>query len=254
MIWQTIQVLGLIAVIFVIANKMGFMKLVTAIRAQFGKIGDAAYKADPVAVHNQRLVSAKTQISQSKNGLAEAQAIVISNKREFEAADAECKKLENRIQIAVNAGDPNGTLELYAEQLEAAEGRRDKLKATLATNEAKFQAFQAKVGSAQEEVETAAERSRELENNLRISQQSANLSKLGSSFDGDFVNTLKDGEREIQQQIDKNEAVELVNSSLSADTIAIAKDADLERQQRRKDILERFKPTQPVRHVSPEMK
>lgn len=251
MIWSTISILGLISVVFVLANRMGFMKLVAAIRAQFGKIGEAAYKADPVAIHNQRLESAKTKITESKGGLAEAQATVIGNRREFNAANAECKRLENRIQTTINEGDPNGTLELYAEQLEKAETRRSKLKNSLDKNEAKLQEFQSKVGTAEDEINNAKERARELGNDLRISEQSASLTKLGASFDGDFVNTLKDGEREIQEKIDLHEAVQLVNSASSVEAAAIAKDDELERNQRRLEILSRFKPTNKVGDCTP---
>ena len=67
-------------------------------RAQVGKLGRMAEEADPLALLNQAVDDGVTSIQNSKKGLENYRALILSVQRQVESGEKEKTRLESRIR------------------------------------------------------------------------------------------------------------------------------------------------------------
>ena len=100
-----------VVVAMLIINSRAMAKIFGAGRAQVGKLGRMAEEADPLALLNQAVEDGVTSIQNSKKGLENYRALILSVQRQVESGEKERARLESRIQAALGSGDPNQTAE-----------------------------------------------------------------------------------------------------------------------------------------------
>jgi hypothetical protein len=264
-------VVGLIAVF----NFRALKRLFSAGSVQVGKIGRWASEKDPLAVYQERIDEGTEKIAKGRQFLGQAGGEVRSAKRSVTELQTEAVRLNNRIDTAEKAGDPNHTLEGYALELADVEeklghgpqggwnfdGKECKFVQTqesqwstedqgtgalgrLFRAQLRFDNFSAQILQGQEQIETARKEARDLGMELQQSQHEKEMNEFANSFDPSSFgsdDTLKAARDKLKQQIDDNRGSGDANAALNVKASSRAKDAQLERSARAQEILARRK-------------
>jgi hypothetical protein len=257
-----------VVVLIGLLNFRALKRLFNAGSVQVGKVGRWASNKDPLAVYQERIDEGTEKIGAAKGFLGQAGGEVRAAKRDVADRTSEVTKLNNRIDVAEKAGDPNNTLEGYALELADAEerlghapegttlkpdGTFDGKPVNPSDNGAgaigrlyramvRFDNFSAAVLEGQTQVEEARKEARELGMELEQSQREKEMNAFASSFNPDgFMggddNGLKAAREKLKQQIDDNRGATDADAALNVNATNRAKDRDLDRKARAEAIL-----------------
>ena len=154
-------------------------------RAQVGKLGRMAEEADPLALLNQAVEDGVTSIQNSKKGLENYRALILSVQRQVESGEKERARLESRIQAALASGDPNQTAEESAMVLADVERHLAANREQLARHMEIYENFARQVELGQAKVAEARLKAARLGFELEQSKREKEMAKFATDFSFD---------------------------------------------------------------------
>jgi phage shock protein A len=241
---NTVLVALLVVVVaMLIINSRAMAKIFGAGRAQVGKLGRMAEEADPLALLNQAVEDGVTSIQNSKKGLENYRALILSVQRQVESGEKERARLESRIQAALGSGDPNQTAEESAMVLADVERHLTANCEQLSRHMEIYENFAHQVELGQAKVAEARLKAARLGLELEQSRREKEMAKFASDFSFDpqgFHSDLARAEELINRKIDANRAVGEVAADMSKQTLINADADEAERKAAAAEILSRF--------------
>jgi phage shock protein A len=242
---MTTALVALIVVVIalVIVNSGAMAKIFGASRAQVGKLGRMAEEADPLALLNQAVEDGVNSIQNSKKGLENYRALILSVQRQVDSGEKERARLELRIQAALASGDANHTAEESAMVLADVERHLAANCEQLARHMEIYENFAQQVELGQAKVAEARLKAARLGLELEQSRREKEMAKFASDFSFDpqgLHSDLARAEELINRKIDANRAVGEVAADMSKQTLINADADEAERKAAAAEILNRF--------------
>lgn len=237
--------LVVVGVLFLLAllNWRSFKRLWGAASVQAGKVGRWASEQDPLAVYKETIDNGVDNISKAKKSLEGAAGLVRTVQRQVDDGEKEVKRLDSRIQAAVNAGDPNNTAAGYAAQLAREEEQLASNKEQLAKHKENYENFKKVILNEQTKIEKARQEARALGQELEQSEREKEFVQYANEVSSaKFDNSkLAEAKEAVRQKIDANRAAGDVARDMGRAAAAEAADDELERQAAAADVLARYK-------------
>jgi phage shock protein A len=242
-IGQIVLVVAVIAVVLYLINRGTLKKVWGAGRAQVGKLGGFAERADPLALINQAVEDGVEKIQLAKKGLEAAKMQVLKSQRRSNDLTAEKARLESRIETLIREGQEGRATE-YALQLADAEKKLEDETKHLQAYTTNYDAFARQVQVGQKKVEDARHQAQDLGVELQQSKSEAEMAAFVESCNfssSGLDDGLSHAQQLVQDQIDKNRAKGIVAQDMNKAAMAQIEDEELERKAKASDILARFK-------------
>lgn len=236
-------VVGLVLVGACLVNFTAVKRMFAYFAGQLSNLGRWFKDRDPLTVMKNRSESGTQMIANARLNLGKAGGEVRSSNRAVAAAQEEVDRLNNRIQTAKDAGDPNNTLTGYALQLADAEDKLQKAKDKLSRDQARFDNFSTQVEEGRRLVEEARKEARELGLELEQSEQEKEMNEFANQFDPTSFaadDSYNEAREAVKRKIDQNRGMADADAAINKQRANEAKDRDLERQAKAKEILSRF--------------
>jgi phage shock protein A len=210
---------------------MIFGKLWHALSAQFNKIANLFWTADPIAQMQYEYDQAVEQLKEGRGGLEQYRGLVERVTRQVQANKAHVQKLEAETKAYLKAGD-RATASKFALELQKAKGE-------LATNEGQLTMHETAYGNSLKKIQHANEKLIELREKitkydaeLKMSSAEAEIAKLSETFDVNLTTDFGEIENVIQQRIDQNRGKVRVAADLSSKGIA-----EIQAEERMQNVL-----------------
>jgi phage shock protein A len=239
--WTPIIVVCVILAVLAVAAPKVLKDLGFLGKAEIGKVGRWAANADPQAQLDQLVDKGLDNIAKAKSDLEAEKELVISCQRRADQNTEEEARLTNRIKTAMSNGDPNGTCKEYALSLAHVREQLASNNEQLAKHKANYEAFAKKVEIGQRQVLDAKQKAKELGVALQESDREAKLSRFAEDFSvGDVTGSMGDAMSKLQERIDANKAKSEVANEMNKQSLAEAKDDELEQQAKADAILAEF--------------
>jgi phage shock protein A len=236
--------LVVLVVALTIINHRAMARLFGVGRAQVGKLSRMAEEADPLALLNQAVEDGVTSIQNSKKGLENYRALILSVQRQVESGEKEKARLEARIQAALTSGDPNHTAQESALVLADVERHLAANREQLAKHMEIYENFARQVELGQAKVTEARLKAARLGLELEQSRREKEMAKFANEFSFDprgFHDGLARVEELVNRKIDANRAVGEVAADMSKQSLLDADAEETDRNAAAAEILERFK-------------
>jgi phage shock protein A len=199
--------------------EMIFGKLWHALSAQFNKIANLFWTADPIAQMQYEYDLAVDQLKGGREGLEQYRALVERVGRQVANNQSHVTSLGAKIQAYLLAGDRD-TASRFALELQ-------KAKKELAENEAQLKLHEQSYNNNVTKVKHATGKLQEIRNKitkydaeLKMSRAEAELAKLSQDFNFDVTTDFGQIEQVIQEKISLNRAKVRVAADLSGEGIA----------------------------------
>ena len=202
-----------------------------------------AEEADPLALLNQAVDDGVTSIQNSKKGLENYRALILTVQRQVESGERERARLETRIQTALAAGSPNPTANEFAMMLADVEQNLASNREQLLRHMEIYENFAKQVEIGQAKVAEARLKAARLGLELEQSKREKEMAKFAADFSFDpqgFNSDLARAEELVNRKIDANRAVGEVAADMSKQSLVEAADNDAARKAAAAKILERF--------------
>lgn len=189
-------------------------KMWSALRAQFNKIANYFWEADPIAQMRYEYDMAVEQLKEGRQGLEIYRGLVERVTRQVQTGGKHVESLQAKAKAYLSAGDRE-TASRFALELQQA-------RAELAENESQLQMHETAYGNNLEKIKHANHRLSEVRTRIRkydaelkMSEAEAEVAKLAESFDFDVTSDFGQIEDVIQNRIDENRGKARVAADLS---------------------------------------
>lgn len=238
----SICVIGVIfAIILLYVNRTAFYRLLGAGRAQVSKIGRLAIESDPIAVLQDRKDQAVESLGEAIKAQFEFRGLIKSIKRQVVEGQVEKSKLDAKIRSALNVRDEDRaaqfavSMQREIEQLATNENQLGYLQSSYDNNMKRIKAVQNTVSNIDSEA-------RRLKVELRFSKAEKDIGELMSRVQvGIDMGSVNEAKEEARRQIDQNRGAAAVRAELDSSITTEYEEAELDRQDRAKAILEEYK-------------
>ncbi len=194
-------------------------KIAKAIRAQFNKIANLFWEADPIAVMQLEADQAVERLKEGREGLEVYRGLVERVQRQVNAGQAHIKKLEAQIKGYLKAGDRE-TAAKFALELEKTKRELEANNEQLQMHEAAYQNNLKKIQHANKKLVEVREKIRRYDAELKMSAAEAEIAKLAETFQVNVTTDFGQIEEVIQRQIDENRGKVRVAADLSSEGVA----------------------------------
>lgn len=189
-------------------------KIWAAIRAQFNKLANLFWEADPIAQMQYEYDSAVEELKQGRKGLEIYRGLVERVIRQVTTGKRNVDRLEAQTKAYLKAGDRESAarfaLELQKGKTELAENE-----AQLEMHETAYQNNLKKIKHANKKLGEVREKIQKYDAELKMSEAEAEVAALAQSFDMDVTTDFGQLEQVIQGRIDKNRGRTRVAADLS---------------------------------------
>lgn len=208
---------------------MIFGKIWRAIKAQFNKLANFFWTADPIAQMQYEYDLAVNQLKEGREGLEQYRALVERVSRQVVKIKKHEEQLEAKVKAYLKAGDretaANFALELKRTQDELVENEQQ-----LTMHEQAYENNLRKIKSAGGKLKKVREKIQKYDAELKMSRAEAELAKLSESFEFEVTTDFGQIEQVIQDKISLNRAKARVAADMSGEGIEdIEKEEAMER-------------------------
>lgn len=233
---------GIVVLLLAIFQRKALGRCCAAIGAQFSKGSRAVWSADPVAVYQAEVDNSAQEISEATGGLEQYRGLVSRLERQVANGDKEVARLTARVKSFITAGDDNKAAE-YAVQLKKAQVDLEENQKQLESYRGSYQNNLKKIQFARQKIESAKEKARKLDADLKMSKAEAETAKLAEKFNvrTNTLDGLGEIEDEIQRQIDANKGKAEVARDLSSDGLAEIEADEAAQKAEARELLEKMK-------------
>lgn len=197
---------------------MIFGKFFGAIRAQFNKLANFFWEADPIAQMQYEYDLAVEQLKEGRIGLEQYRGLVERVSRQVKDGDAQIAKLTAQAKAYLKAGDRE-TAAGIALQLTKAKATVDENRQQLAMHEQAYGNNLKKIQHANKKLVEVKDKIHKYDADLKMSAAEAEVAKLTQSFNMDVTTDFGQLEDVIQRKIDANRGKARVASDLSSEGI-----------------------------------
>lgn len=198
---------------------MIFKKFFKAIGAQFNKLANLFWEADPIAQMQYEYDTAVEQLKTGRVGLEEYRGLVEKVTRQVRTGERQQQKIEAQTKAYLKAGDRE-TAAKFAVQLQKVKEQVAQNREQLAQHENSYANHLKKIKHANKKIGELKDRIQRLGAELKMSEAEAEIAKLSQSFDFDVTTDFSHMEQVIQSKIDKNRGAVRVAADLSEEGIA----------------------------------
>ena len=200
-------------------------KIWRAVAAQFNKLANLFWTADPIAQMQYEYDLAVAQMKEGREGLEQYRALVERVTRQVSAAKRHEQQLKAKVKAYLRSGDretaANFALELQKTRTELAENEQQ-----LVMHEQSYENNLHKIKHASSKLKKVREKIQKYDAELKMSRAEAEMAKLSESFDFDVTTDFGQIEQVIQDKIGLNRAKARVAADMSGEGIE-----DIQREQ-----------------------
>jgi phage shock protein A len=196
-----------------------FEKFFKAIRAQFNKLANVFWEADPVAALQYEYDKAVEDLKSGREGLEQYRGLVERVARQVKQGERHVAKLRSQAKAYLQVGDRE-TAGKFAIELKKAEAELAANQEQLVEHETAYGNHLTKIKSANKKLAELQQKIKKYDAELRMSEAEAEVAKLSQTFSFDVTTDFAQMENVIQDKIDKNRGAVRVASDLSKEGIA----------------------------------
>jgi len=214
-------------------------KLFRALRAQFNKIANLFFEADPIAVMQLEVDQATERLKEGRKGLELYRGLVETVARQVAHNTSNASQLEAQIKAHLKAGnrDVAGQLAL---QLQKTQTELAANKSQLEMHETAYQNNLLKIQKANKDIVKVREKIRQYDAELKMSAAEAEIAQISESFDMNVTTDFGQIESVIQRQIDTNRGRARVASDMSSKGIEAIKAEEAAEKAMAEDLLSKY--------------
>ena len=191
-------------------------KFFSAIRAQFNKLANFFWEADPIAQMQYEYDSAVEQLKEGRLGLEQYRALVERVSRQVKDGESQVAKLTAQAKAYLKAGDRE-TAGGIALQLTKARGQLDENRQQLVMHETAYGNNLKKIQHANKKLVEVKDKIQKYDADLKMSAAEAEVAQLSQSLNFDVTTDFGQLEDVIQRKIDANRGKVRVAADLSAE-------------------------------------
>jgi phage shock protein A len=191
-------------------------KLWRALRAQFNKLANFFWTADPIAQMQYEYDSAVEQLKQGREGLEQYRALVERVSRQVAAEQKHVSMLEAKIKSYLQVGERD-TAAKFALELQKAKQELGENQAQLKMHEDAYNNNVTKIKHATKKLSDVKHKIQKYDADLKMSRAEAEMAKLAQSFDFNITTDFGQIEDVIQDKIGLNRAKARVAADLSSE-------------------------------------
>ncbi|HEU4734987.1 MAG TPA: PspA/IM30 family protein [Kofleriaceae bacterium] len=193
-------------------------KFFGAIRAQFNKLANLFWEADPIAQMQYEYDTAVEQLKEGRLGLEQYRGLVERVTRQVKDGETQVAKLTGQAKAYLKAGDRE-TAGSIALQLTKARTQLEENRQQLAMHEEAYGNNLKKIQHANKKLVEVKDKIQKYDADLKMSAAEAEVAKLTQSLNLDVTTDFGQLEDVIQRKIDANRGVTRVAADLSAEGI-----------------------------------
>lgn len=206
-------------------------KIWDAIRAQFNKLANIFWEADPIAQMQYEYDSAVQELKDGRKGLEIYRGLVERVIRQVTTGERHVAKLEAQTKAYLKVGDRESAAR-FALELQKAKAELAENQAQLELHETAYENNLKKIQHANKQLAQVREKIQKYDAELKMSEAEAEVAALAESFDMNLTTDFGQIEQVIQGRIDKNRGRARVAADLSSKGIA-----DIEAEERMETSL-----------------
>ena len=214
-------------------------KMWNAIVAQFNKLANFFWSADPIAQMQYEYDQAVEQLKEGRKGLEQYRALVERVTRQVKKEEKQEAQLTAKIKAYLKAGDRETAgqlaIQLQKTQQELAENREQ-----LKMHETAYNNNVERIRHASKKLSSVREKIKRYEADLKMSNAEAELARLSQSFNFDVTTDFGELEMVIQEKIDLNRAAVRVAADLSDEGMETIEAEQALEESMAEDLLSQF--------------
>jgi phage shock protein A len=191
-------------------------KLWRTLRAQFNKLANFFWTADPIAQMQYEYDTAVEQLKGGREGLEQYRALVERVSRQVAAEQKHVTMLEAKIKSYLQVGERD-TAAKFALELQKAKQELGENQAQLKMHEDAYNNNVTKIKHAMKKLGDVKAKIQKYDAELKMSRAEAEMAKLATSFDFNVTTDFGQIEQVIQDKIGLNRAKSRVAADLSAE-------------------------------------
>ncbi|MEX0702723.1 MAG: PspA/IM30 family protein [Planctomycetales bacterium] len=199
-------------------------KLWRALMAQFNKLANLFWQADPIAQIQYEYDLAVEQLKEGREGLAQYRALVERVSRQVAGDKSHVGNLEAKVKAYLQAGDRE-TAARFALELKKAKDELAENETQLQMHEQAYDNNLTKIKHAGGKLSKIKDKISRYDAELKMSRAEAEMAKLAESFNLDVTTDFGQIEQVIQDRISLNRGRARVAADLSSEGLA-----DIERE------------------------
>jgi phage shock protein A len=206
-------------------------KLWRALRAQFNKLANLFWTADPIAQMQYEYDMAVEQLKGGREGLEQYRALVERVSRQVANSKQHSTMLEAKVKSYLQAGDRE-TAAKFALELQKAKQELAENEAQLKMHEESYNNNVTKIKHATRKLGEIKAKIAKYDAELKMSRAEAEMAKLATSFDFNVTTDFGQIEEVIQDKIGLNRAKARVAADLSSEGLV-----DIKREQQMEQAM-----------------
>ncbi len=195
---------------------MIFGKMWRALRAQFNKLANFFWSADPIAQMQYEYDTAVEELKTGRLGLEQYRALVERVSRQAEMDRRHVESLEAKVKAYLKAGDRD-TAGKFALELQKAKQQWQENQSQLDMHEKAYENNVRKIKHASKKLAEVREKIARYDAELKMSRAEAEMAQLAQSFDFDITTDFGQIEQVLNEKIGLNRAKARVAADLSAE-------------------------------------
>lgn len=189
-------------------------KIWAAIRAQFNKLANVFWEADPIAQMQYEYDSAVEELKEGRKGLEIYRGLVERVVRQVASGKRHVEKLEAQTKAYLKAGDRESAAR-FALEMQKAKRELAENESQLVMHETAYENNLKKIKHANKKLGEVREKIQKYDAELKMSEAEAEVAALAQSFEMNVTTDFGQIEQVIQGRIDKNRGRARVAADLS---------------------------------------
>jgi phage shock protein A len=210
---------------------MIFGKIWRAVRAQFNKMANYFWSADPIAQMQYEYDTAVEELKSGRQGLEQYRALVERVSRQAESDKRHVETLEVKVKAYLKSGDRE-TAAKFAVELQKAKQQLQENQGQLDMHEKAYENNVKKIKHASKKLGEVREKIARYDAELKMSRAEAEMAQLAQSFDFDVTTDFGQIEQVLNDKIGLNRAKARVAADLSTEGIE-----EIEREEKMESAL-----------------
>jgi phage shock protein A len=202
-----------------------------ALRAQFNKLANFFWTADPIAQMQYEYDSAVEQLKTGREGLEQYRALVERVSRQVAGDKKHVSMLEAKVKSYLQAGDREYAAK-FALELQKARNELSENEGQLKMHEEAYNNNVTKIKHATKKLGEVKEKIIKYDAELKMSRAEAEMAKLATSFEFNVTTDFGQIEDVIQDKIGLNRAKARVAADLSSEGLV-----DIQREEAMENVL-----------------
>lgn len=218
---------------------MIFGKIWRAVRAQFNKLANYFWSADPIAQMQYEYDTAVEELKSGRQGLEQYRALVERVSRQTESDRRHMETLEAKVKAYLKSGDRE-TAGKFAVELQRAQQQMQENQTQLEMHEKAYENNVKKIKHASKKLGEVREKISRYDAELKMSRAEAEMAQLAQSFDFDVTTDFGQIEQVLNDKIGLNRAKARVAADLSTEGLEVIEREEAVESSMAEDTLRKY--------------